>query len=53
MVTEMVARCRSAGADPLTLKTPQDNSGAIRFYARHGFVETGVERGHAVMTKTL
>ena len=53
MVTEMVARCRAAGADTLTLKTPQDNSGAIRFYSRFGFAETGAERGHIVMTKTL
>lgn len=53
MVFELVARCRAAGADTLTLKTPQDNRGAIRFYSRFGFTETGTERGYIVMTKTL
>ena len=53
MVAEMVARCRAAGADTLTLKTPKENTGAIRFYSRFGFVETGLERGHIAMSKSL
>ena len=53
MVAEMIARCRAAGAEILTLKTPQENDGAIRFYGRYGFAGTAVESGHTVMTKAL
>lgn len=53
MVAEMLTRCGDADAEILTLKTPQDNDGAVRFYRRHGFAESGVERGHIIMTKTL
>ena len=53
MVAEMAARCRVAGADRLTLKTPQDNADAIRFYGRFNFAKIRVERGYILMTKTL
>ncbi|MBT6276614.1 MAG: GNAT family N-acetyltransferase [Chromatiales bacterium] len=53
MVTEMLRRCRAIGADILTLKTAPGNSGAICFYGRHGFAETGVERGYKVMSRAL
>jgi ribosomal protein S18 acetylase RimI-like enzyme len=53
LLDEMIERCVNAGATKLTLKTQRENSGAIRFYARHGFVETGVESDHTVMTKSL
>ena len=53
MVAEMAARCRVAGVDKLTLKTPQDNVDAIRFYGRFNFAKIRVERGYILMTKTL
>lgn len=53
MLSEMLARCLKAGAQRLTLKTPKENTGAIRFYTRYGFVQIGRESGHIVMVKSF
>ena len=53
MVWEMISRCQAFSAKKLTLKTPEDNDGAIRFYKRYGFEVTDVESEHTVMTRTL
>lgn len=53
MVAEMVDRCRASQARLLTLKTPMDNHGAIRFYKRYGFSETDEQGSFVVMARSL
>ncbi len=53
MVNEMLSRCQDAGAEKLTLKTPNGNAGAIRFYAQYGFLVCATERDYTVMTYSL
>lgn len=39
LLTEVVSRASRSGADRMLLEVRPDNSGALSFYASHGFVE--------------
>ncbi len=53
MLDETIARCRAADAAILSLKSPVENEGAIRFYVRHGFENIALEAGHAILEIVL
>lgn len=53
MVEEMEDRAREAGSTRLTLKVGSDNLGAQRFYARHGYIQSGRDGAYLVMSKVM